>query len=250
MGLRDADEMQRSVTMDDAGQRHVLDLERVETLPALLQWRIAVTPHLEAYRSFDRRAGRWVSLTWQEFGQLVAHWSRALEAEQLAHGDRIAILVPNGIEHVAMDQAALSRGLVPVPLHAIDNPDSIVYILEDSGAKVLLVESLDRWRKIAAANGRTRGLGRIVCAKMEAGADPGDRRVVAVDRWLEAAAAPAAASAAGRAQVKPGDLAAIVYTSGTTGRPKGVMLSHANIIANLRAIHRRLTASKGDVFLS
>src|SRR5262245_43083703 len=174
MGLRDADEMQRSVTMDDAGQRHVLDLERVETLPALLQWRIAETPHLEAYRSFDRRAGRWVSLTWQEFGQLVAHWSRALEAEQLAHGDRIAILVPNGIEHVAMDQAALARGLVPVPLHAIDNPESILYILEDSGARMLLLDTLDRWHKLVTADGRIQDLKRVVCVGMDAAAAAGD----------------------------------------------------------------------------
>src|SRR5512145_3046825 len=98
--------------------------------------------------------------------------------------------MPNGIEHVAMDQAAPSRGLVPVPLHAIDNPESINYILEDSGAKLLLVESFDRWRKIAATSGRTKPLGRIVCATMQGGADPGDDRVAALDRWLQSAAPP------------------------------------------------------------
>jgi long-chain acyl-CoA synthetase len=158
--------------------------------------------------------------------------------------------MPNGTEHVAMDQAALSLGLVPVPLHAIDNPESIVYILEDSGAKVLLVESLDRWRKVAAANGRTKSLGRIVCATMQGGVEPGDDRVVVLDRWLQSAAAPVPASGWTTAEVKPGDLAVIVYTSGTTGRPKGVMLSHANIIANLKAIHGRVTAAESDVFLS
>jgi long-chain acyl-CoA synthetase len=225
-------------------------LDEVETLAALLRWRVAQTPLGEAYRHFDRRAERWVSYSWQEFGQLVESWGQALDREGLAHGDRIAILMPNGIEHVAMDQAALSRGLVPVPLHAIDYPESIVYILEDSGAALLLVESLDRWSKLAAANGRTKGLKRIVCATMEEGADPADARVVALDRWLKAAAAPAAANARAGEEAKPGDLSAIVYTSGTTGRPKGVMLSHANIIANIKAIHRRVTAAESDLFLS
>ena len=223
-------------------------LNEVETLPALLGWRAAETAHAEAYRHFDRRTGRWVSHSWHEFAELVERWGRALDREGLAHGDRIAVLMPNGIEHVAMDQAALSRGLVPVPLHAIDYPESIVYILEDSEAKLLLVETLDRWHKLAAATGRTQGLRRIVCAAMDGGA--GDSRVVGLEGWLGTAAAPAATSAPARTAVKPGDLAAIVYTSGTTGRPKGVMLSHANIVANVKAIHRRITAELSDVFLS
>jgi long-chain acyl-CoA synthetase len=224
-------------------------LDAVETLPALLRWRVSQTPHSEAYRHFDRHAERWVSCTWQGFAELVERWGRALDRDGLVHGDRVAILMPNGIEHVAMDQAALSRGLVPVPLHAIDYPESIVYILEDSGTRLLLVESRERWRKLAAANGRTQGLRRIVCAGTEDGAEPGDDRVVGVDGWLETAAAPVGNGLA-RAEVKPGDLAGIVYTSGTTGRPKGVMLSHANIVANVKAIHRRITAKQSDVFLS
>ncbi len=233
--------------MDDVAAR---SLNEVETLPALLRWRIAHTPQGQAYRHFDPRTERWVSCSWREFAELVERWGRALDREGLTHGDRIAILMPNGIEHVAMDQAALSRGLVPVPLHAIDYPESIVYILEDSGAALLLVESLDRWRKLAAADGRTQGLGRIVCAAMGDGADAADDRVVGLDRWLEAAAAPSGPNVPARAEVKPGDLAGIVYTSGTTGRPKGVMLSHANIVANVKAIHRRVTAEESDIFLS
>jgi long-chain acyl-CoA synthetase len=235
--------------MDDTGQRKPSDLDRLETLPALLQWRIAGTPHGEAYRRFDAHAGRWVSLSWQEFGRLVAQWGRALDGEGLAHGDRVAILVPNGIEHVAMDQAALARGLVPVPLHAIDNPESILYILEDSGARVLLLDTPDRWHKLASADGRLEDLKRVVCRGMDAAAEAGDARVIAVERWLEGGikSPPAEGSPAG---VKPSDLAAIVYTSGTTGRPKGVMLSHANVIANVKACRGRVRAQAGDVFLS
>lgn len=236
--------------MDDVVRRTAASgLDEVRTLPALLSWRIAATPLAEAYRHFDQRAGGWISHSWHEIGQLVERWGSALEKEGLAHGDRVAILVPNGIEHVAMDQAALSRGFVPVPLHAIDNPESIVYIIEDSGARMLLVDTLDRWRKLTAADDRLAGLKRIVCVSADATAEPGDGRVMALERWLDGSRPPAAADARA-ANVSATDLAAIVYTSGTTGRPKGVMLSHANVIANVKAIHERLPAMASDVFLS
>ena len=104
-------------------------LADVTTLPELLRWRVRTTPTAEAYRHFDGTVGRWVSWSWQEIDAEFERWRRALAAEDFAPGERVAILMPNGIPHVAMDQAALSRGLVPVPMHAVDNPDSIAYIL-------------------------------------------------------------------------------------------------------------------------
>jgi long-chain acyl-CoA synthetase len=235
--------------MGDVGQRQAPDLAAIDTLPALLAWRVAQTPLGEAYRHFDRQAERWVSLSWHEFERLVETWGRALDREGLSHGDRVAILMPNGIAHVALDQAALSRGLVPVPLHAIDNPESIVYILQDSGARVLLIDTLDRWHKIAAADGRLDDLRRVVCASTDAAGERRDARVMQLDGWLDTGRAPGG-DAGRRANVKPADLATIVYTSGTTGRPKGVMLSHANVVANVKACHARVAAETGDVFLS
>jgi long-chain acyl-CoA synthetase len=235
--------------MQDVGTLTSSDLTGVGTLPGLLAWRIAQTPGAEAYRYFDMRAQRWVSVSWREAKELIERWGAALDAESLAHGGRVAILMPNGIEHVAMDQAALSRGLVPVPLHAIDNPESIIYILEDSAAEVLLIDSLERWHKLAAASGRLKDLKRVVCLGAEGAAPGRDDRVVALERWLPLPGAPATA-APRVAEVNPADLAAIVYTSGTTGRPKGVMLSHANVVANVKACLARVPAEPGDLFLS
>lgn len=223
------------------------DLQSVTTLPALLRWRVRQTPTAEAYRQFDQTANRWRSYSWREIDAEFDRWRRALDGEGLSEGARVAILMPNGIAHIAMDQAALSRGLVPVPLHFIDNPESIIYILQDSGAELLLVDSGERWQTIVKAAGQEIALKRIVCANP--GTPDADNRIVALDRWLDAA--PATAAFAGdAADIKPHNLAAIVYTSGTTGRPKGVMLSHDNIIANIKAIAKRLPASHDDVFLS
>ena len=228
----------------------VLRLADVRVLPEFLRWRVRQTPEAEAYRHFDPNAGRWVSHSWQAIDGEFDRWRRSLTAEGLGAGERVAILMPSGIEHIAMDQAALSRGLVPVPMHALDNPESIVYILQDSGASLLFVDSGQRWQALAAAAGKPiDNLKRIVCAKLEGapGLEATDSRIVALDRWLESASA---VDATKDVEVQPNDLAAIVYTSGTTGRPKGVMLSHENIVANVKAIHRRLAASEHDLFLS
>ncbi|MDI4236214.1 AMP-dependent synthetase/ligase [Bradyrhizobium sp. Arg237L] len=225
-------------------------LAQVRTLPELLRWRIRATPDTEAYRHFDAAAGRWVSHSWHEIDREFDRWRRALAAEGFAAGERVAILMPNGIEHIAMDQAALSRGHVPVPMHAIDNPESIVYILKDSAASLLLVDTIDRWRILASAGAPTDTLKRVVCADLQGTKDPAatDHRVVALKSWLERGQATEAVI--DDVALQPDDLAAIVYTSGTTGRPKGVMLSHGNIVANVKAIHARIAASANDVFLS
>lgn len=225
-----------------------MSLDEVQTLPALFRWRVEKTPHQEAYRQFDDETEGWIGCSWNEIALKVEAFQQALDAEQLNPGSRIAILMPNGIEHVSMDQAALSRGLVPVPLHAIDNPESIIYILQDSGASLLFIASTERWEMLAIGGLRLKGLKRVICAKGAAGFKSSDSRVVTLDQWLHC---DQAAAASGRElAVEPNDLAAIVYTSGTTGRPKGVMLSHGNIIANVKAIRERLPVEGDDVLLS
>jgi long-chain acyl-CoA synthetase len=225
-------------------------LAEVTTLPALLRWRVGLTPDAEAYRQFDAELGRWVGTSWRDIDAEFERWRRALASEAFAPGERIAILMPNGIAHVAMDQAALSRGLVPVPMHAVDNPDSIAYILEDSGALLLFVDSGQRWLDIAAVGNPLPQLRRVVCASLDdtPGLARSDSRIVALEHWLAQAAT--AETPREDVAVAPSDLAAIVYTSGTTGRPKGVMLSHDNVVSNIKAIHQRLAAGKDDVFLS
>jgi len=114
------------------------------SLPELWQARVGLTPEREAYRYFDAALGAWVSHSWVDMAARVLRWRRALSSEAVGSGARIGVLLPNGVEHVCADQAELSLGLTPVPLHVVDNAENLVYILADSGTSILLVDSLDR----------------------------------------------------------------------------------------------------------
>jgi long-chain acyl-CoA synthetase len=221
-------------------------LDSVRTLPELFARRVALTPQAEAYRQFDARAGAWAGTTWKEAGERVARWTRALAALDLPRGARIAILLPNGLDAVCIDQAALALGCVPVPLHAIDNPGSIAYIRADCDASVLMVSARSRWDDILSVGTPFPLLVRVIVSGMKADSADANELVVPLERWLEGCAAQEPSS------VPPveSDLASIVYTSGTTGKPKGVMLTHRNVVSNLKATLARVSPTMDDVFLS
>jgi len=220
--------------------------ESESTLPGLLARRIALTPDAEAYRQYDSSLQRWVSHDWRDVGRRVAACRQALRGEGLPAGSRVGILVPNGLEHVCMDQAALSLGLVPVPLHVIDNPESLAYVLADSGAALLFIDSAARWQVLEPLRSGLPALKRVIYLVGEA-AGEGIARSLA--GWL-AAAESSDRGATGAVAIDPGALAAIVYSSGTTGRPKGVMLTHRNVVSNLRSILAAVPVLETDVFLS
>ena len=222
----------------------------IGTLPELLAFRLAQTPGGEAYRMFDEAAGRWAGTAWAEAGARIARWRCALAAMALPRQSRVAILLPNGLDAVCIDQAALALGLVPVPLHAIDNPGSIAYILSDCEASLLLATSPAQWQAIEGAGLALPALRQVVLtgAAQAVPAAAGAVPAVPLADWL--AAGEGTAQRGAPPAPAADDLAAIVYTSGTTGKPKGVMLTHRNVMANVRAILARVAPTPADVFLS
>ncbi|MBC5782131.1 long-chain fatty acid--CoA ligase [Ramlibacter sp. USB13] len=224
------------------------DLASVRTLAELLQWRVAVTPHGEAYRQFDPARSAWSGVTWQVFGERVARFARALVALGLQRGDRVALLLPNTLDAVTVDQAVLALGCVPVPMHAIDNPASIAYILADSGATLLVADTKEQWQAIAATGAVPATLRHVVLRECDKTPEAGSPAVLSMDVWL----ARGETAAVAESLEGPGeeDLATLVYTSGTTGKPKGVMLTHRNVLANVKAIQQHLAPRADDLFLS
>jgi long-chain acyl-CoA synthetase len=221
----------------------------VRTLTDLFRWRVTTTPQGNAYRHFDSQAGRWVGVSWSECGIEVARWMRALHGLQLPAGARVAILLPNSPAAVYADLATLGCGFVPVPMHALDNPSSIAYILSDSDASVLIVATLPQWRAIQSAEMPLPALRRVVAldGTDDSGAPSGGPPVCAVSTWLSGVSEEDGGT---QLSVSEDDLAALVYTSGTTGRPKGVMLTHGNVLSNIAAALVRVSPHADDVFLS
>jgi len=217
------------------------------TLCGLFRARVAATPDQVAYRQFDEVRGTWVGFTWTQIAAEVARWQAALMKEGLSPGDRVAVMLKNCVEWVIFDQAALTLGLVTVPLYLDDRPESAAYILNHSGARLLLVEGKFQHKKLAEIAGSANTLQHIVSLTAPEGGlvNWSTRFVVAAD-WLAAAAGTPVPERHLTADL----LASIVYTSGTTGRPKGVMLTHENILWNVWYTMQCGPFDDRDVFLS
>jgi len=221
-------------------------ISSLKTLPELFAWRTAQTPTAEAYRQFDDASGQWLSTSWQAASQRVAQFTHALARLNLERGARVAILLPNSLDAVCIDQAVLALACVPVPMHALDNPASIAYILQDSGASMLIADSDQQWQGIVQAGLDLTALRQVVVTHTSLPVTDAPIPVLQLDAWL---------SSAGTQNLLPdgpteSDLAALVYTSGTTGKPKGVMLTHLNVMSNVKAAVQRVAPVISDVFLS
>ncbi|TXT23026.1 MAG: long-chain acyl-CoA synthetase, partial [Gallionellaceae bacterium] len=185
----------------------------------------------------------WLNLTWAQMLGEVARWQAALLRENLAVGDRVAVMLRNCPQWVMFEQAAMSLGLVVVPLYVVDRPDNIAYIVNDAQARVLLLEGDEQWQPLLAVAGQMSCVQRFV--SMEKVVGEGDPRLQCAEEWL-----PTQAAMQPERERKRDELATIMYTSGTTGKPKGVMLSHYNIVYNAYAGLITFPVSTDDCMLS
>lgn len=231
----------------DDGLERIKALDVLTTLPELLTHHLTVRPDDVAYKVYDNASKSWKDLTFKNVYDQVHAWRHAFAARsELVRGDRVAMLLPNCPEAVFFDLSALSNTLVPVPLHAIDTPKSSAFILNDSGAKVLVTNKLLKWKQIREA-AETPEIRLVVitddkdCDDLEAPIP-----VMTKETFLKLGETSQLPKEAPKAT----DLAALVYTSGTTGNPKGVMLTHRNVISNIQGVLKNLQPSGHETFLS
>ncbi len=229
-----------------AQQADLISPEIATTLDIMFHERVKRTPDSVAYRYFDDQECEWREMTWQAAMQEILNWQAALLHEHLAAGDRVAIMLKNCPSWVLFDQAALGLGLVTVPLYVSDRPENVAHVLQDSGAKLLLIDSAENWHPIHEVGAGLVELQRVVTFKTPPEGDD-DGRIRGIDEWLPDS------SKSGEFQHRVSDpdaLATIVYTSGTTGKPKGVMLTHRNLISNAWGALHVFSIYPNDIFLS
>jgi long-chain acyl-CoA synthetase len=197
---------------------------------------------------------RIVGASTREWFDRLRDLSLGLMALGIGPGDRVAIVSESRPEWLLSDLAVLATGAVTVPIYPTLTAAQALYILKDCGARMVLVSTREQLEKIQSVRDAVPSLEVVVMFEpcetpalsvlsFDAVGERGHARMVA--EW-----------GAGRQfhdgvrKVKPADLATIIYTSGTTGEPKGVMLTHANLVANLRSSAEALAVTSDDVALS
>ena len=195
--------------------------------------------------------GAYQPISHQVVERRVRHAALGLQALDVRPGDRVAILSENRPEWAIADFACLTAGVTDVPIYPNLPADQLPYILNDAGVVALFVSTAAQAAKIAAVRDKVPTLRTVIgfagerlagadltLAELESRGEAGDSPQVTA-RYRDAALA-----------VRTDDLATIIYTSGTTGEPKGVMLTHDNIVSNVGAAARLLPVIGSDSCLS
>jgi long-subunit acyl-CoA synthetase (AMP-forming) len=187
-----------------------------------------------------KRDGAWQTLSWREYRERVAEVAMGLAGLGVGKGDFVAIMATNRPEHVLADQGAVHAGATPTSFYFTLAPEQIQYVAGHCEAKVAVLEDRDmlkRWQDIRD------GLPGLQYLVVLDGAQDGDGPGVLgwdelVGRGRDALAADRSAFEDLRGRVGPEDNATLLYTSGTTGPPKGVLLTHHNLLFECTALDR------------
>ena len=221
--------------------RPLKPINQAETWANLFRQRVEDNPNQRAYCQWDSSWGEWRDYTWEKMGEQVAQWRRALEQEQSRGGDRVAILASSSVAWVWMEQAALSLGLVVVPLDLDDTPGNQAFCLADSQARLLLVEDYAHWQALVPLAEQLARLVRVICLNsVPSGADPRVRNVAA---WLP----DGRCSLAGQIR-DPKAIAVLIYGPSESGHPKSIPLTHQDILTEAEIWLEDIAISSTDRF--
>ena len=202
----------------------------VRTVPELLRRARERHPKPDAF--CIKREGRWIQLPLDHILGRAALVMRVLRDRGVKRGDRVVILAESSIEWVIADVSILSIGAVTVPIYPTLPASQIAPLIADSGSRGAFASTPELKSKLEAAGLAASSLEWIWCWKDEPFPAPGEEEYTGAD-------GPG-----------PEDLASIIYTSGTTGVPKGVMLTHANIVAQALLSLKAMSVQQSDVYLS
>ena len=225
------------------------DFTKVRVLPELITHHLGRHDDLPALTEYVASEKAWITLSYRQLHERIQSWEKAFAKLGLEKGSRVAMLLNNCVNAICFDQAAIRRGLVTVPLHAVDTPGSSAYILDDSQCRVLVTAKYLKWKNIRQAE-TLPNLKIVVITDDELQEDDlvnnNGVEVVRLEDWLAAAENESLPEV----HLEADDLVNLVYTSGTTGRPKGVMLTHNNILECARGVMQNICPYPDDVWFS
>lgn len=229
------------------------------TVPSLIRHVISNIHSLDHVFMIHKVKNEWENISYQETIQNVDAISAYFLNMGIRKGDRLALMIENGPEYVYYDQALQQIGAVNTSVYPTLSESEVEYILNDSGAKTLLIGNAFLLKKIIKIANNCPQLIRIIPAFEDYQTSMGTMNlnagIIPFQTLIKEGKAliPEYQSKINiaRESVIPSDLSALIYTSGTTGTPKGVMLTHANLVENVRVCLDQIPViTKTDVFLS
>ena len=198
--------------------------------------------------------GLWHSIRWADYHENARAVGLALAAEGVARGEVVTVLAENRPEWLYADMGAQCMGMIGNGIYPTSSPEQVAYVLNDSQTRVLFVEDDEQLDKVRAVRDRCPSLRRIVVMDTEGLRGLDDPQVRDFAGFIAGGRALAATRGSDFDQAidagRPGDVAFLVYTSGTTGAPKGAMIAQRNLIFQLGTVRQYLTVAQGDKTLS
>ena len=196
----------------------------------------------------NKRGGHWEDTSWQMLGDKITRAAQGLAALGFRAGDRLAILAENRPEWPIIDLACLFLGGVDVPLYLTSPPADLAYILKDSGSTFIAVSGREQLAKILKIAGDLPALSYLLL--LDEGSKEETRLGQLPTLGLTGLLAKGERQGGPSQPVADPGLASIIYTSGTTGLPKGVMLTHTNMLANTQDATTILPITPDDLSIS
>jgi long-chain acyl-CoA synthetase len=234
-----------SAIITPKGSGNAMDYDAIKSLPAMF----FATAARRGERPFlwAKADGRYQPVSWPQAADAVSRLARGLIAQGIMPGDRVALAAESRPEWVIADLAIMSAGAITVPAYTTNTVDDYRHILGDSGARAVITSKPPLAERVAAAAALIPSVQNVIAMD-----DPAGDGMLGWDAALALGAGSVDDIADRVAALRPDDIACLIYTSGTGGLPKGVVLTHRNIIANCRgAYHLLEMLGLGDeVFLS
>lgn len=199
---------------------------------------------------WERRDGEYRPITYRMLSDRIRHLATGLMETGIKPGDRVGLLMENRPEWALIDYAILSVGAVTVPLYCSYRPQDMAYVLQDAGVSTVFVSGGGLLRHLKEAIKECKSVKRIYFADESEERDEAGRIPVLPMSEIEGCEIDEERLQGRLSRITRDQLATLVYTSGTTANPKGVMLSHGNILTNLEAVPAVIELTPADCMLS